>query len=352
MFVFAGDLHLAPNAWASLPQVGGDAYRSYEQIVDYCCNTPLCHALVLGGDVFDAQPPSDAVEVFLRGLAKLKAKKIDVYAIQGQHGRSRVLPWTSIDPYVTDLDCTVVRFESGVVMAGFDNLPPVELQEKLKALPPDVNILVLHQMCRGTVPEIAGYQNWDLDPEWVPPTVRLVLLGDFHEPWVKVRGSTLFIYSGSICMQSISEPPEKSFLTVNNFEVQRVPLATRPFCMLQILAAEQMEANLKVVAELVPDSLCCVKFDPRIENAEALLRAANPAIHFLLRPLSISMESEVVDITKLENISLEGCLSLAVDRQTDPEFHSFVLALLKAKNPREVIEAAQVKFLGKTEVAV
>lgn len=348
MFVFAADLHLAPGAWVSMPQLSGDSYRSFNQIIDFCVRAKHeCKALVLGGDVFDAQPPSDAVATFLRGLEFLKKAGIPVLAIQGQHGWAK-LPWPSVDPYVTDLNQKLIELEPGVRVFGLDHRPPQELKEALEAVPKDANVLVLHQMVRGCVPDIEGRQNWDLDPEWIPEQVKLTLLGDFHQPWTKVRSNASeMLYSGSTQMQSVDEPAEKSFVRVHSdLKWGRIPLATRPFRSYTISSTEMLAEAIASVKELEPDTLVLVRYDATVPNVVKELEAANDQVHLMPRIYMLPAQNSAVevDLEKLREISLRSCLDLAVKREDDPELHSFVAGLLEAKDPKAFLEGMQTKM--------
>jgi DNA repair exonuclease SbcCD nuclease subunit len=159
-------------------------------------------------------PPADAVQCFLAGLERLKQNNIRVYAVQGQHGRSDT-PWTAIDPHVVHLAGQPVRDLQIVCFTGLDQSTPVDLKRNLENLDPSVNLLVLHQLCKGTVPDIEGQQTWDLDPEWVPEHVKLVLMGDYHIMWTCTNTKdTQFIYPGSTAVQAIDESDQKYFLVL------------------------------------------------------------------------------------------------------------------------------------------
>lgn len=362
MFISASDTHLSETIYVGLPQMRGDSYRSLDQI---CAHTVAskASALILAGDVFDSQPSPLDVECFLHNLSTLKQARIKVYAIQGQHGHDEKLPWTSIDRYVIDLDHKVFELEPGVFCAGFDTLPPDELQHELAKLDPKANLLVLHQMAKGIFgQEKDGEQAWNFDPQWVPDTVKLVLLGDYHNKCQLSRyavGKAPMYYHGSTCMQSIDETPEKVFFEVryqapmpligpnpadNSFLVKTVPLQTRPYHNFLVMSDDTYSAARSGIEKAEPDSLVHVKYDPRIGAVEEGCRKANDRCHFLFRLLPIKDVCEV-SIENLKGISLETCLAAAVDPQQDPEFYGFVLSLLKSKKPKETLEALKAKYL-------
>jgi DNA repair exonuclease SbcCD nuclease subunit len=354
MFVSAADLHLREDFLACLPEVRGDAHHSYRQIIDYCIKHEA-KALVLAGDVFDGQPSSLDVYVFLEGVMNLKAHDIAVYAIQGQHGHSR-FSWANVHPHVIDLNLVNEphEIEPGVFIDGYDILPPDELQRALKKVKKQTNVLALHQMAKGCMPDIAGHQTWDYDPEWCPSNVALVLLGDYHDQWQTTTngGKTFQIYNGSTHMRAINERPDKRFLRVDydkdgGFTVTPIALATRVFVERTANDREQAEALYKVIAEFPEQTLARLNYDGDIEGFEEACRAAGPKVHFYFRRFSKeAVNPDTYDVDKLREISLRGCLDQMVDREKDAEFHGFATALLGAENPEEVLEVYKVKLTG------
>jgi len=355
---FAADLHLHPHAWASMPEVHGDAYRAFDQIVDFCVQTSDVHALILGGDVFDTSPPADAVQHFLAGLERLKRGRVLVYAVQGQHGRSNP-PWTAIDPYIVHLQGQPITTLEGVCFTGFDQDTPVEIKRKLEELDPGVNMLILHQLCRGTVPDISDQQTWDLDPEWVPEHVKLVLLGDYHMLWEQRNSKgTQFCYPGSTAVQAIDEPDQKHFFSIlvdgpGQFQVERVDIRGRVYTRMVIQVSEALESALTYIQQRSPDEVVHIKYNTDLPDVEKRFREINDGVHFMFRPLPKQLVSDQasIDVSKLKKISLEGCLGMAIDREKEPEAHALTLRLLKAEDPRVALAEAREHFLNPEPVA-
>lgn len=366
MLVFAADLHLTEAAWKSMPKVCGDAYDSFNQLVAYC-ETNKPEALILGGDIFDSNFPDPlSVKVFLSGVLRLCNKGIPVLACQGQHGFSRTVSWTSVIDCVTELE-TLPFFEVGsFVIKGLDHRTPVELEAALKTLDKRVNLLVLHQACKGALGDRDGQQCWNFDPDWVPDHVRLVAMGDIHSYFETHKKSKLghiipMAYSGSIAMQSIDEPPAKSFMVVKpDFSFTRIPLKTRPFLSLKLLhvsqfeekdPVKQKEANDKKVAQAVADikelpkgALVVVRYDPRIENVEATLLEANPDVHLMFKLLAADTTVNPT-LEDFRATTLRECLDQVVDRTTDAVFHSFILELLQTNNVPETLGRYRAQVL-------
>jgi DNA repair exonuclease SbcCD nuclease subunit len=356
MLVFVSDLHLAPGAWASLPGVRGDSYRAWAQVVSYCFERRKeCGGLILGGDIFDSQhPPSEAVEVFLHGLQALQKASVPVLAIQGQHDRADP-PWFTVSGQVTHLHGKVAKFDgvSGPCRTayGLDNLPPAELNEELAKIPPNAEILVLHQMAKGAVPDIAGRQLWDFDPELVPKHVKLVLMGDYHLPWAgqSPASETTLVYGGSTQMQSLDELPDKSFVCVNerDLSVQRVPLKTRPFREYKIADVSELAEAVKKVELLEPDTLVLVRYAATLAGVRDELLKANGTVFYAFRVFSLPIldaGAAPLELERMTDISLSGCLSSAVPPGKEPELFDFVKGLLDTKEPAPYLEGVRVKL--------
>jgi len=363
MFVSAADLHLREDFLASLPGVVGDAYRSWEQIYSYAIKEKAS-GLVLAGDIFDGPPSSKDVAQFLRGAHTLRGAGIKIYAIQGQHGRAK-LPWTSIDPTNSVINLDLVDephlIEEGVFISGYDALPPDELEKRLKKHKKSnkANVMVLHQMAKGCLPEIEGKQMWDYDPAWVPDPIKLVLLGDYHDRWFTHtnKDQTLHIYNGSTYMRAINERPDKRFLRVDfdgaNFKATSIELKTRPFTELFLEVEQNLKEVLRQISLQPAKALVKVTYDPDIADVEAKCRAAvkDGPVHFYFKALSKTMvDPERFDVDKLREISMNGCLDVMVDRETDVEFHSFMVALLGNPDTQEVLDSTKARLVGMPEL--
>jgi hypothetical protein len=266
-------------------------------------------------------------------LNRLKQAEVSVLAIQGQHARSAT-PWTSIDPYVRDLDLSRAPHSyDGYRISGLDHRSPDELLKVLSETDPRTDVLVLHQLCRGALPDIAG---WDLDPDWVPEHVRLVLMGDLHKIWSCKRKSTEFHYTGSTHMRAADEEPTKSFLVLRkNYELERVPLAVRPFVSYTVQTVDVLDQVVKGIGAQAPETLVHVRYDPRVPGVEEACRSAGKECHFLFRILPL--EDIVVKSEVPTPVSMEECLGELVNRQSDSTLYSFVLELLKAASPKEAL---------------
>jgi hypothetical protein len=359
--VFVADTHIAATTWKRTPGVYGDSYQAFEQIVAYCADhKDRVAALVLGGDIFDAKPDSTDVYCFLKGVRLLAKLGVKIVAIQGQHGRNRELPWTSIDPYVSWLHgANAVELPGPIHITGFDNMPPDELEVALKGLSPSVDVLVLHQKCKGCLPDMGEQVNWDFDPAWVPPHVKVVLMGDVHKPWETTNGKLHCIYSGSTCMQDIGETPDKSFLVMQlegTLPIRREPIKNRPFVSFLLHTEAEFALALEKIAKLEPDTLVLVKHDSRIVDIERRLAAINNKVHYLMRLLPLDIESsantEAVEEMPIEKVTLRGCLNSAVDPFKEPRLNALLAQLLESKDPPVTLSEFKKRMInGELEMA-
>ncbi len=352
MIVFAADLHLAPLIWQDQPDVTDDAYYAWSQIVDYCLKTKPS-ALVLGGDVWNrSRPDPDSVIRFVRSIDVLAAIGVDIFAIQGQHERATP-PWTAVHTAIRYIgDGQLVRVTDPDIgkftMRGFDCQSTSSIRDAMKASGVACDVLVVHQLARQVL-NIEG--AWDFDETWVPAKVKLILAGDYHEP---VNAGRLY-YSGSTHMRSIDERTPRSFITIGKgFKVTRQPLKQRAVIEVLVLDEHQLEEAEAAVAAYKAGKLPIVidtpvvyaRISADVPNVVDRLKAACEASKAVLKTKIVGGGTEVVEDIQLPEgeITLETCLNQALDREQDPELHSFVLALLRAKEPRTVCDETRAKI--------
>jgi hypothetical protein len=354
MIVFAADLHLTPLIWQDYPELREDSYNALMQILSYCLeNRPT--ALILGGDVWNrSRPDPDSVVRFVRSVDTLVEAGIDVYAIQGQHERATP-PWTNVHKSIKYVgDGRVSRIVDGDIgtftMRGFDCQPANSIREAVKVAKDECDIMLVHQLARQMI-NIEG--AWDFDETWVPANVKLILAGDYHEP---VKSGRLY-YSGSTHMRSIDERTQRSFITVGKkFKVTRHKLEQRGVIEVLVNDENQLAAAEKTIAafkyggrhEDIGRPVVYARINADVPNVIERLKVACEDKHGgkFLKPKIIGGGVEVVEQIQLPEgeVTLESCLSQAVDRDTDPKLHSFVLALLKSKEPRAVCEATRAEL--------
>jgi hypothetical protein len=236
LFVFCADLHLEDGAWSSRPAIYGDAYYSFEQIIDYCIANKL--PLIMGGDILEKkQNLARPIAKLCDGLTQMQEALVPAYYIQGNHEYDRNAPWLSVHSWPMHLHKKCLPFGSidGPRVYGLDWLPRGEIQEEFKQVPADTDILITHQVWKDFMGNVGRTECELTDVHHV----NVVLAGDFHVTKtiesVNAHGQPIRMLSpGSTAMQDIGETPEKFFFVISkaeNGEIVFEPKAlnTRPF---------------------------------------------------------------------------------------------------------------------------
>ena len=354
MIIFTTDLHIRLGLLSYLPPGLRDSIESLKQLREYAeeqfTKHHGKHALVDLGDLFDKEPEPELVSEYLHFVNTIKGTGADMYAIQGQHASHTGLAWYGITHEVFDLHGLSLS-KPGYVqvgthrVAGFNACPPDELKGYLDKLDPSVDILALHQTLRGSLPDIAGRQIWDLDPAWVKPHVKLVALGHIHRPYEAVQGGTKFVYGGSAVQCSFDEPPAKSFLVLHDDgRLERVPLKTRQFEVREVNTQDQLDSLLSVLPDAREGTVVVVKFKADLPDVEARVRAANPKVLFVFKPVAGTAAAQA---SLPKDLSLLACLPQLVDRAKEGDLFDFLSEALGFQGPAKVImEKHRHKFLG------
>lgn len=237
LFVFVADIHLRKNVWKKHPELEGDAWQALLAAVNYCNSHNL--PLVMGGDIFDKmRPDPETVSGFSFLMNVMRDHNTEVFFIQGNHdGASH--PWpTAVSDWPKHLDGQYHSFGNvlgNITTYSLDFKTVDQLGDALGAMKHQVDILITHQAWA----EIQTIGNTDGSLKSVTKA-DIVLTGDYHkaDTWNVTRedGTMVTAWSpGSMCMQSLVEDPQKSFLVIgrdeaiNNVAFKRQPYITRPF---------------------------------------------------------------------------------------------------------------------------
>jgi len=365
LFVFTADLHLEDGAWSTRPTIYGDAYHSFEQIVDYCIAHKL--PLILGGDVLEKKNNSARpIAKLCEGLTKMQRADLDVMYIQGNHEYDRNAPWLSVHPWPYHLHAKPTIIGDGgpddARICGLDWLPRGEIQAALAQVPADVEILITHQVWDE-------FMNGLGRIECVLPDVhhaRVVLNGDFH-PTKEVTGvgaqgqSVRMLSPGSICMQDCSESPEKSFFVIGReggwpgtdsakISFERVPLQTRNFLDYQVRDQALLDSLCagglaEAIAQLPPKPypidkpIVRIKFDKRLPDAFLRLStAAGDAAHLFCEALSekVQAANKVSNRAGAKNDLLAVLAELLGE---DSQEYKLAATMVSAEDPAAELEA-------------
>lgn len=371
LFVFCADLHLEDGAWSSRPSIYGDAYYSFDQIVDYCIAHKL--PLIMGGDILEKkQNLARPIAKLCAGLTRLQFADVPVFYIQGNHEYDRNAPWLSVHPWPQRLHAVAVNI-SGVTVYGLDWLPKGEIQVALAEIPENIDILVTHQVWHDFMGGVGRIECALTDVH----CVQNVLAGDFHitktVESVNAQGQPIRMLSpGSTAMQDIGETPEKFFFVVaktadNNFVFQPQQLKTRPFLKYTVETQEELdelcsgdlaraltEATERAAAAGIPTHiqkpLVRIKFSKQLPDAWLrLTTAAADFAHVFCDPIagnSLVKTTRTVDTTKNDVLSaLETLLG------ADSAAYKLAAAVYNAEEPAKEIDVLFQQYMGEPEHA-
>lgn len=314
LFVFTADLHLEDGAWSTRPGIYGDAYYSFNQIIDYCIDHGL--QLILGGDVLEKKSnAARPIAQLCDGLSRMQAANLDVNYIQGNHEYDRNAPWLSVHKWSRHIHKQTVTI-NGVRVYGLDWLPRGEIQAAFKEVPEDTDILIVHQVWKDFMGNV-GRTECDL---FDVHHVRTVLAGDFHVTKTVTATNAQnqpiqMLSPGSICMQDCGEDPSKFFFVIygddnGNFEFRPVPLKTRKFIdyrvedqgLLDNLCAEWLTRDISDARSEATQSgyppeimkpIVRMKFDKRLPDAYIrLVTAVGDAAHVFCEALTNKYDAD------------------------------------------------------------
>lgn len=354
LFVFCADLHLEDGAWTTRPGIYGDAYCSFNQIIDYCIEHKL--PLILGGDVLERkQNLARPVAKLCAGMERMQREHLRVYYIQGNHEYDRNAPWLSVHPWPIHLHDTGVDFED-VSVWGLDWLPRGEIQTAFQEVPEYSQVLITHQVWTDLMGDIGRTECALSDVHHV----QTVLAGDYHVTktveGLNAAGKPIRLLSpGSTCMQDISESPEKFFFVIAKTDtgLEFVPqkLRTRPFRKYVIETQEQLDEFcagqfLRDLAEIEDNTLpeeirkplVRVRFNKDLPDAFLRITTAGAnSVHMFCDVLTSRSENGLAparrDATKNDLLQALGDVL-----GEDTEAYRFAQEILQSENPKRAVE--------------
>jgi len=364
LFVFTADLHLEDGAWSTRPSIYGDAYYSFNQIIDYCIEHRL--PLILGGDVLEKKNNSARpIAKLCEGLSRMQAAQLQVYYIQGNHEYDRNAPWLSVHPWPIHIH-TVAQVINGIRVYGLDWLPRGEIQAAFQAVPVDTDILITHQVWKDFMGEVGRTECELTDVHHV----QTVLAGDFHVTKTvesaNAQGKPIRMLSpGSICMQDCGEDPSKFFFVINDthdgvIEFLPVPLKTRRFVsytvreqeLLDSLCAGQLARDIKDMCEFagLPDEIAKpivrIKFNKQLPDAYIrLVTAIGESAHVFCEALTNKYDTEKRTATRdgAKNDLLTALADLLGD---GTEAYKLAAALITAEDPGKELDVQFSKYMN------
>lgn len=240
------DCHIAEKAWLGR-EIAGDAYASFDQITRWAVDHEV-EAVILAGDVLERPINRSGPVAFLHAqLDRLRKAQVRCLYIEGNHDESRP-PWLSSHAWPTHLHMTTSDVGDFPAF-GLDYQPAPLLQTALAAVPSDTRILVLHQTLADFCHGRASYVSPQGSLADVPSS-GIVVAGDYHVSSLinatgrhgqRLRG----LSPGSTHMLSVDEDPVKYFwVLLDDGDVKRVKLSTRPFVHVTVDAAEDVDGAI------------------------------------------------------------------------------------------------------------
>lgn len=369
LFVFCADLHLEDGAWSTRPAIYGDAYYSFEQIVDYCIAQKL--PLIMGGDILERkQNLARPIAKLCAGLTRMQQADVRAYYIQGNHEYDRNAPWLSIHPWPLHLHDSGVQLHD-VGIWGLDWLPKGDIQTALQAVPADTDILITHQVWKDFMGNVGRTECELTDVHHV----GIVLAGDFHVTKtikaVNAQGNPVQMLSpGSTAMQDIGESPEKSFFVISKTDdgqivFEQQPLKTRQFLKYTVETQEELDdlcsgqlmtaidgavaqAKADGVPEYIQKPLVRVKFNKQLPDAYLrLLTAAGEAAHMFCDALADKARERPASASRA---TVSNTLLSALEDLLGPGTEEYKLAasLVSATDPNKELDMRFKQYVEDT----
>lgn len=366
MLLFFADAHLQESAWSTRAVIG-DAAFALDQIVTAAIRNKV--AAVFGaGDLIDKQRNrAYPIREFFRQLDRLREAGISFYYIQGQHDRDNPT-WLSAHSHAQHLHGKTVNVD-GVQIYGMDWQPADKIHEEMAKIPQGTDILVAHQvwgefMGGVTTPE-ANFED--------VPVVSTVFTGDLHVnrmfSTTGKSGQSVTVYSpGSTCRQSIDEQPDKYFMFLDNGVWRTAPLEVRPTLddveitddatldkYLSNLPTN-IEGHAALYADLPPHMrkpYLRVKYAAELNDAARRLETAcADKVHLFLKEIPKQKEKLVTAVatSEVDVLTPISLLSMAVNKNKEPQLFSAVARFLTASNIDTELEAFRQEWLRKPDV--
>ena len=362
--VVTSDLHLAPSAWLSRPQLTGDSYYALCQIVELARELRV-PAIIAAGDLINVRRPDPLTIGLLRSQLDVCEKYgVEFLYVQGQHELAAP-PWLQAAHgwptwLASDSRKTEPYALAGYGVSGLDYQPPDRLGEALKTLPEASDIVVLHQLWREFAPPP---MTSDGSLEDVP-SCRLIVTGDYHQHLMhSVSKTCLALSPGSTCLQSIDEEIEKRVFIVNRrLEVRSETLRCRPVWRSRVLDTEEnlekfldkIEEKLELFAQQAASlpaelRLPIVRMSFSTDLSQAQQRAqAKIGDRAVLFVKPIWPEEEVNSLTRsMRDVALaaghEGALGLLLG-ESESKVYQMAQRLVRLREPWQELAAMREEY--------
>lgn len=369
-FVATSDLHIDEHAWADRPEICGDSQAAFTKVCAFALKnrTPI----IAAGDLLDRKR-NDALPIgfIRRQMDELEEKGVPFYYIQGQH-ELQTSPWLSeVHRWPTWIHRTSVTI-GGLRVYGIDWTSREALPSLLKEVPPETDVLVLHQVCHEFM---GGITVAEMHLAQVPHA-RLVVVGDYHEHKIVrlngLHGQNVTVLSpGSTNMRKIDEPAAKRFFVVHDdLTVKSVRIPTRPFLQQEILSEDMLSEFVQSIRGILKDlteestlqdgldkPLLRVLYRADLENAYSRIASAVAGwAHLFTKVIPVPTEATEGDNSgeetyeEVTDLGLIGCLPLLVDEAEEPDVYQLAHRLLAADDPQAALAAAREEYFAREDL--
>lgn len=358
--VIFSDTHLDTNAWSNRPKIWGDSMLAWQYVRKHA--QKLGVPIIGAGDLIDVNKPPSAVVNFVRTeMEILEQSNIQFYYTQGQHELATPAWLMSAHSWPTHIHEALIELPKIIEVYGIDWTPADKLQEAIDKIPPDTDVLIMHQVweefmghmisCEGSLTQL--------------PEVDVVITGDFHSTEAievtNTDGKTIKVYSpGASNIRSINEPPEKNFLVMyDDLSVEILPiehtrkvlefnLADPPDLTRLSKTWEDIKEDHLVTCKDLPEELIkpliWVKYAEDIPDVVTTIQELMGEFGhiFMKRIPEVDAEELVIKDAERQQIlerGLSGGLDLLVEK--DSEHYLTLVRLLNSEDPK--VDLQQLK---------
>lgn len=347
--IIASDWHTSPRAWVRRPDVFGDSYCSFNQIIDKAIEHQA--DILAPGDLADVNTPdSRTVDVLRRGHSKLSLYNLRTLFVEGQHEMS-VPPWLSViaPDNAFSLHNEEYRLKSGLTVRGLNYQTGDKVAEALSQLPA-ADILITHQVFA----DFSGHGPAKLSS--IPAgRFKLIVTGDNHRAlmWTDYCGHPRIMSPGSTCMQATDESADKYiYLLRADLSIEPIKLKTRPFMKLKLSGAESLHKMLATsiddlfgdISGLPPEisrPFLVIEYDDDLPDAFSRLQDRFKDCVLELLPVPAAQEAPALPRPEAQsgdfNSALQKCAVQQFGTELDPEDHILATALWTSTDPKKVI---------------
>lgn len=363
--VFIADAHLRESAWVGRP-ILGDAFHALNQAITWSIEHEVDCVMGLG-DLIDRQlNRSWPIAQWYGELDRLKAAGIQFHFIQGQHDMDDP-PWLSVHPAASHAHRRVVNGgDFDIYSFDYASSETIGIELELSASS-GASILCVHQVIGDFMGDLANPQ---MSVDDVPDCFRKLFFGDLHKTFHRRFPSKdlTAISPGSMCMQSIDEPVEKSFVVMDaGGGIHRVPLKSRQVFRSEVLTSAEMIdrfvstdlpaalARCEEAAAGLPDSLKLplvrVSYDPEIDDVRSRVEEIyRGKAHFFWKEELSPADDEARSVSaprRGEAATLLSCLAEAAG--DDEEVVALASRVLSSRNPIDELSLWEQEIVESTE---